>query len=376
MAISKNKDKHGRVTSYRAVLYDNKRKISQRSFKRKIDAQRWLREQKLRLELGHDTSLSFKKACEDWLKYYSISKHSPSTANESSRMIHKIFVPLFGHKKLEDLSTRDIEQLVVELKDKGHKVSTRNRYLQTLKCILNYYCKKEYLQKNVVAILGLDREEPTQAKFLSIEQAKAFLMHVNAKYQGDKRWIYVLYVLALNTGMRIGEILGLKWDCIDFLGRRITIRRSYCYHSKQIRETTKGHRVRHIGMNSSLYPELDNLWKQRTLDDDLVFSNSHGQVINISNFKRDHYSKDLEEVSLPWIKIHELRHSFASHFVMNKGNLYDLQKLLGHSNIKTTERYAHLSPDHLIHQTERVAIDGKENVIDASNHFKKRASNQ
>ena len=64
------------------------------------------------------------------------------------------------------------------------------------------------------------------------------------------------------------------------------------------------------------------------------------------------------------IRFHDLRHTFASHFMMRGGNLYDLQKLMGHSEVKTTERYAHLSPQSLVAKTELVAIDGgKKSVL-------------
>lgn len=372
MAISHNKDKNRKIISYRAVFYDGKKKISQKNFRRHFDATKWLAEQKRKLDLGYELKLSFRKACKEWLEFHSKPKHSPATSEEATRMVEKIFLPFFGDKELDQLSTRDVEGLIAYLKKQGIKNATVNRYLQALKCIINYFRKKEYIQKNVVSIVGILPEEPTEANYLSLEQAKFFLNHVNAKYQRDKRWVYAFYLLALNTGMRIGEILALKWDCVDLLGKRLIVRRSYCHQTQQIRETTKGRKIRHLGINSSLLPELQELWKKRNTDDSLVFCNTRNKILNMANFKRDFYQKDLREAGLPWIKIHELRHTFASHFVMNNGNLYDLQKLLGHTHVRTTERYAHLAPDHLIHQTERVAIDGKNNVIDISKRFQNR----
>jgi integrase len=58
------------------------------------------------------------------------------------------------------------------------------------------------------------------------------------------------------------------------------------------------------------------------------------------------------------IRFHDLRHTFASHFMMNGGNIYDLQKILGHSSVKMTERYAHLSPNHLSDAMKIVSFSG------------------
>lgn len=372
MAISPCKNKNGKIVSYRAVLYSGKKKRAQKNFKRKIDAKRWLDEQQYKMELGYDNgNIPFSKACEEWLEFHSKPKSSPGSYKLACHMVNKVFLPAFGNKKLDQITTRDIEHFRAEFRH-GRKNSTVNRNLQTLKCILNYFLKKNCLQKNVVSIVGPLPEETPEAKFLGLKQAKTLLNHVNQKYHGDKRWVYVFYLMALNTGMRMGEILGLKWDCVDLAGRRLVIRRSYCPNTKQLRETTKSRKIRHLGINSSLLPELERLWQSRLSDDSYVFHTPSGKVLNSKNFKRDYYSKDLEETNLPWIKIHELRHTFASHFAMRGGNLYDLQKLLGHGSIRTTERYSHLMPEHVIHQTEKIAIDGDENVIDISSRFQKR----
>ncbi len=104
--------------------------------------------------------------------------------------------------------------------------------------------------------MGLLPEIDAHYDYLNFEEADRFLIYTNQKYTKHKRWIYRLYLLALNTGVCWGEIVALKWDKVDFNRKTIIVSHSYCKTFKQIRETTKGRKVRYVGMNSSLLPEL------------------------------------------------------------------------------------------------------------------------
>ena len=218
------------------------------------------------------------------------------------------------------------------------------------------------LHINPVSIVGLLPENEASFDYLSIEEANRFLAYTNQKHENKNRWVYLLYLLAMNTGMRWGEIIALKWDKVDLARKLIIISRSYCEASKSIQETTKGRRIRYVGINSALLPELWSHKGTGSSCQNLVFS-LNGRVLDLKNFKRDRFRKDLTEAGLREIRFHDLRHTFASHHVMKGGSLYDLQKLLGHSGIDTTERYAHLSPESFVKSTEVVAIDGGRKVI-------------
>lgn len=369
MAITPVKTKSG--TRYRATLYQSRRKVAQKHFKRKIDASKWLEEQERRFSLGYEEKVKLKEGFDYWMEHSVKVKNSPATIHDYVAKIKNVFLPFFGEVELDSLKTNDVERFIVHLKSKKLKNATINRYLQILSAMINYYKKKEYILKNVVSIVGKLPEEPREADFMSLEEARSFLVHVNNKYTGDKRWVYAFYLLAINTGMRLGEILALKWDSVDLPGKRVIVRRSYCSRTKQVRETTKGRKIRYVGINSALYPELLNLKDVSKNENNFVFQ-QNGKMMYIATFKRDYYLKDLKECDLRHIKFHELRHTFASHFVMNNGNIFDLQKLLGHSHVRTTERYAHLTPQHVIKQTELVAISGTNNVISLDSRRKQQ----
>lgn len=362
MSIEVLKLKTGTV--YKAVFCRNRKRLSQ-CFDRKIDARQWLDQQESLHAFGFKSKLSFKDAALKWYEHHSLNHKAPSSQKGDKVMIERSLIPHFGHLALDKLSPDDVDRFISALKKTGIKNVTVNRYLQVLRAILNYLIKRRYLLYNSVSIVGLlPKEDGDTFDYLSFIEADHFLRFTRAKHQEDRRWIYVVYMLAMNTGLRWGEIAALKWDRVDLERKLIIVSRTYCKPSQQIRETTKGRKTRHVGINSKLLPELQALVERRGSFDGLVFIGMNGRVLDLENFKRDFFDKDLMQAGLRRIRFHDLRHTFASHFMMKGGNLYDLQKILGHSQISMTERYAHLSPESIVTRTELVAIDGgKSNVI-------------
>ena len=352
MAIETIRRKKGKI--YRAVLYTNGQRKS-RCFKRKYDAQKWLDDQQ-NLQSYGGGHLKFSEAAKLWLENHSKIRKAPGSHQGDQRMIES-FEPMFGHLDLDQITPELIERYIGKTLVKGRKPATVNRYLECLRAILNYFVKKRYLSFNPVSSVGLLPEPQGAYDYLSFEEAKTFLSYTEQKYRDRNRWIYRLYLLAMNTGLRWGEIIALKWDRVDLANKRILVARSYCRFSKEIRETTKGKRIRHMGINQALLPELQDQYEENSKRHGLVFSKNK-KVLDRKNFFRDHFLKDLENAGMRKIRFHDFRHTFASHFMMNGGNLYDLQKLLGHQDISTTERYAHLSPESLVQKTELICIDG------------------
>ena len=358
-------------TIYKAFFCKNRKRIS-KCFYRKFDAQKWLEDQEKLHQFGFKKKLKFSEATQVWLENHSRIRKAPGSYLNDKRMMDS-FELFFGECNLDEVSPESIEFCISKMNSKGLKTATINRYLQCLRALFNYFIKKRHLTFNPVSMVGLLTEAEASYDYLSFEEANQFLAYCSEKYEKKNRWVYRLYLLAINTGMRWGEIAALQWDKADFLYQRITISRSYCGYSKQIRETTKGRKIRYVGINSSLLPEL-KVQREETVSSHLLFSLNE-KILDLKNFKRDHFNKDLQEAGIRKIRFHDFRHTFASHFVMKGGNLYDLQKLLGHSDISTTERYAHLSPESIVARTELVAIDGgKNNVINLQERMLRKVS--
>lgn len=138
-------------------------------------------------------------------------------------------------------------------------------------------------------------------------------------------------VLALNTGMRKEELLGLTWERVDLvadfgLSARITLYR------------TKSGKPRGIPLNQDATAALEAVEPDPEKRTGLVFK--RGDV-------RTSFENALVRAGILDFRFHDLRHTFASHFMMRGGGLYDLKEILGHADVKMTMRYAHLSPHHL-----------------------------
>jgi integrase len=159
--------------------------------------------------------------------------------------------------------------------------------------------------------------------------------------------LFALYASAIFTGMRAGELSGLQWEDIDFTKRQITVRRSYD-------GPTKSGKSRIVPILDALLPVLRS-WFTHS-DAAWVFPNSVGNMHCRSSriFQEDlQRVLDLAGFQKVWrrgklrgyIVFHALRHTFASHWMMNGGDIFRLQKILGHASSQITERYSHFAPE-------------------------------
>jgi integrase len=158
--------------------------------------------------------------------------------------------------------------------------------------------------------------------------------------------VYVLYLTAISTGLRAGELAGLQWADVDFGTRLITVQRSF-------EQPTKSDDVRYVPILDSLLPELRR-WRLEQ-PGRLVFTNQNGTMLGkCARAYQEVLRRVLDRANFPriqrggkerrYIHFHDLRHTFASRWVMKGGDLFKLQKILGHKSMAMTLRYAHLQP--------------------------------
>lgn len=161
---------------------------------------------------------------------------------------------------------------------------------------------------------------------------------------GDVRGIAIR--LAVFAGLRVSEVFGLRWGCIDFDRGTLTVKHGFG------NAPTKTRRERVIPLASQL-TEVLTAWKQATHDRQApVCPSVRGDAMRKRPDIRDLYRKaGLHVPSAPW---HVLRHTFASHFLMSGGSLLTLQRLLGHSSVAITQVYAHLSDEHVSGEMKRL----------------------
>ena len=203
--------------------------------------------------------------------------------------------------------------------------------------------KWEFLEKNPCSIVQKMKVQDQEMDFWTLEEIQQYLgFWKNRPFQPRIFWPVLI---ALYTGLRRGELIGLKWDCVDLTARMITVKRTYCKVAQQIKEETKSKKIRKIPINQLLLHHLENLQR---------FTSASGYVLPFIH--PDSYYKEFHKTSrqagVRPIRFHDLRHTFASHFLMGKGDIYDLKNILGHSSVQVTEKYTHLVSTHLVGKTE------------------------
>jgi integrase len=147
----------------------------------------------------------------------------------------------------------------------------------------------------------------------------------------------VLFCVGFRTGLRLGEILALEWGDIDFVKRRVRVERS---HHRGHTTSTKADKVLNIPVTKSV---VEALKSYRHLKGDLVFSRKDGEHLNRDMIKHP-FERVMKAAGLHRIRIHDMRHSFASQLVMAGVPLKAVAEFLGHSDTRITDRYAHLAP--------------------------------
>jgi integrase len=264
---------------------------------------------------------------------------------------------------LVDLTPAHVQTLHAARFDAGYALSTRRHIHVTLGKALKQAVRWRYLSaspaanaevpKADVALLDYEDLPDPEMGVLQECQAKRFL--TTARERDPRHW--ALYVLALATGMRQGEILGLPWTRLDLTRRLVRVRQTLVLVQGGFefgRPKTKASR-RDVELRSEVAEAL-RLHRKYQLkermrlggvpeDRGLVFSSTIGTPIRNQNLHRRSFKPLLEEAGLPDIRFHDLRHTFASIALSKGANINAVSKMLGHSSVRITlDVYGHLMP--------------------------------
>jgi integrase len=329
--------------------FDENHKRVSKTFQRYDDADRYLRQQKVlveRIKAGLEASApephTFGELCDHWIKHQMPRKRSPK---DHKSIIEAHLRPFFGEMELTRLGVKQIDKYVTrchELPEKGRRKQkglsdkTVHNHLTLLKTLLRKAKALKWIHE--VPTFKMPELAETDYRWLKTEKDIQALL----KAAGDEReGVRELYTTAIYTGMRAGELLGLRWEDVDFEMRLIKVRRSYD-------KPTKSKKPRPVPILNPLLPVLEDWRRRNPLE--YVFPGRTGRRQGPSaRVLQEIFHRCLEGAKLEnpeqRITFHDLRHTFASHWVMKGGDLYRLQKILGHASPKMTARYAHLAPE-------------------------------
>ncbi|ACI20993.1 tyrosine-type recombinase/integrase [Thermodesulfovibrio yellowstonii] len=248
-------------------------------------------------------------------------------SHQSKKYYFKVIPEWFKKIPINQITTRDIELLQGDLL-KGRTPASVNRIIATIKHSLRkayeWELTEEETLKRVQRVKPL-KGEVQRLRFLSLEECHKLI-------EVAEPHLKPIIITALNTGMRKGEILSLTWSQIDLKHGFIHL------------EKTKNGERRDIPMNDTLKILFRDLIKNRRLDSDYVFLNPETGK-RLTDIKRS-FRTACKRAGITDFRFHDLRHTFASHLIMNGVDLKTVQELLGHKTIKMTLKYSHLSKAH------------------------------
>lgn len=248
--------------------------------------------------------------------------------------------PHFDNEPIHAITRKAVEDYIAERKGAKASVATCNRELCCLKNMLKKAVDWEYIEVNPAAGVRQEREYPKEATYLSQGEVARLLTKCDSR-------IRPFVEVAVNTGLRKGELHRLEWRDVNLDKRIITVR------------DTKNHETRHVPMNEAVYRVLSR--QPRVIASGkacpYVFANPDGTPYRDI---RTALATALKAAEITrHIRIHDLRHTFASHLVMAGVDMRTVAKLMGHRVLQVTMRYAHLAPDHLKATVERLDFSMK-----------------
>lgn len=262
----------------------------------------------------------------------------PSTVELYRRLHEKYILPVLGKKKLADLDVHDVEKFFkLAKKSSQHQARAAKKALSSM---LAEAKKHKYILTNPARDYRVKRIKPKDPDVWSKEQLRKFLAEAK-----DTSPYYEAYAIMANYGLRRGEVLGLRWEDVDFSGGCIHIRQQIVSVNNRPQigdlKTEDSHRT--LALNEWLVGIL----KRRFIPEatGLIFHTKNGTPIAPRNFYRD-FQKVARRAGLPHIKIHALRH-MAACFMRDAGvDPKTCQNILGHATLDMTLRiYQHASSE-------------------------------
>jgi integrase len=308
---------------------------------RKKDAEKYLDTVQATVHAGtyrEIEDVTFSVFAKRWLEdYASVSVKASTLATYTSR-INGPYTVTFGPLKLSQIGTADVQHYLAGLTRKKLSAATIRAHLVLLRNMLGHAVAWGHLAHNPASAVKGPKLPHTEMQSLTPAEVTVFLAACDDQHRA-------LFATAVMTGVRLGELLALQWDDVNWRAGTIRVRRSL--YNGQFVEPKTSRSVRVIGMSNRLAAILlEHKLAAPYSPFDLVFPTPEGTPMDPANLRKRVFTDTLTRAKLHKIRIHDLRHTFASLLINQGENLEYVQAQLGHSSITTTvDRYGHLMPD-------------------------------
>jgi len=329
----------------------NRKQKKQRGFKTKKEAQKALAEAINAVNKGtyiEPSNIQYKEYLHQW---FSTKQNSigVQTAKVYNNYLQSRILPGLGNFNLSKLSTIQIQNFIDSLSTDGLSSATVKKVYEIIRNSLEYAVDFELILKNPAIKVKLPKSNKKEMKVWNENEINHFLKIAKADPN------YIVFLLALTTGMRQGEVLGLRWKDIDLEKGLINIKQTLSHDGKNF---ISGAKTKSSLRTINLSKLTINMLKQRKVtiskerlssglvyqDFDLIACTQHGTPLNPANVRRS-FNKLIKLADVPKIRFHDLRHTHAT-LLLSKGiNVKVISERLGHSNIKVTlDTYSHVLP--------------------------------
>lgn len=272
--------------------------------------------------------ISFIEFSKQWMKDY-VEVNNKNSEIESKKMILRAhLIPFFGNRALAEITNQNIEQYKAQKLYENKSAKSINNHLAVLRKLL--VTAEEWELLNKIPKVKLLKVMSKDADYLTIEDCNKLLASAEGVWKD-------MILFAINTGLRYGEMVALKWRDVDFKKRMIIVEHSIVKDIPQ--DSTKSNRIRYVPIIDEVFEMLLN--RKIYTRGEYVFYERDGKFLK-REFCRNKLNGISKRANLRRIGWHTLRHTFASHLAEKRITPNVIKDLLGHSDIRTTMRYAHL----------------------------------
>ncbi|PFK49394.1 site-specific integrase [Bacillus thuringiensis] len=307
------------------------------------------------------SKLLYGEYLENW---FNTKKHSVGiqTANVLKGYLNSRIIPSLGNIKLAKLTSLHMQNYVNSLRNEGLKRGTIEKIIKIIRNSLEHAIDLELISKNVAVKTKLPKADKEELTVWNEQEVQLFL-----KVTQDSRYSIVFH-MALVTGMRQGELLGVRWKDVDLEKGHLIISQTLSHDGKTflLGGKTKSS-LRKILLPASTVAKLKKhravVLKEKLSqgeeyqDNDLVMCTPSGMPINPANIRRS-LNALIKKAAVPKIRFHDLRHTHATLLLAKGVNVKVISERLGHSNIKITlDTYSHVLPtmqEHAVNKIEEI----------------------
>jgi integrase len=281
------------------------------------------------------TGATFADAASEFLRHAEHDRQlKPSTLRGYRSVLNARLLPAFGERPIEQISSEEVEGWRAQLD--GLSNNSKNHILLLLHGIFARACKVYRLPVNPVSAV---ERHPVRLsgdiEVFSPEEIFALVRAAESEQDG------ALFLTAAFTGLRLGELIALRWRDVDLANSVLRVRASF---TVGVLTAPKSGKVRSVPLAPDVAQALVKLAERElfTGEDDLVFSSLAGSHLDDSALRR-RYKRALQKAGLRQLRFHDLRHTFGTRMIA-KADIRRVQEWMGHADVQTTMRYLHYAP--------------------------------